>query len=63
MIKEDVITVSVRLQMELDSNDIPTEHQDIEGLRGIIDEVLNAGIYDIPGAEITKLKINFEGIE
>lgn len=63
MITSDEIRVEVSLVMTLDADDVPTEHQDELGLRSIVEEVINAGIYDVPGAAITKLKIDIEGIE
>jgi hypothetical protein len=63
MITSDEVLVNINIVMTLDADDIPTENQDELGLRSIIEEVINAGIYDVPGATITKLKIDIEGIE
>lgn len=63
MIIEDRVRVDVKLVLMLDPKDIPEDHQDEISLRSIIEEVINAGIYDVPGASIHKIKMSVEGID
>jgi hypothetical protein len=63
VITEDRVQVNIELVLFLDADDVPEEHQDEEGLRSIIEEVINAGIYDVPGAEIHNIKMDIKGIE
>jgi hypothetical protein len=63
VIVEDRVRVDVKLVLLLDAKDIPEDHQDEVSLRSIIEEVINAGIYDVPGATIHKIKMSIEGID
>jgi hypothetical protein len=63
VINGDRIRVDIKLVLFLDAEDIPPEHYDEDGLRAIIEEVINAGIYDVPGAQIHKIKMDIEGID
>ena len=63
MIDGEEIRVDVNLTFILDVDDVPPEHLDGEGLYDIVEEVINAGIYDIPGGRIDELKIKIEGVD
>ena len=56
------IDVKVDLFFEIDITEVSPEHRNEDGLTEIIGEVLDACVYDIPGAELKKCEMSIEGI-
>jgi hypothetical protein len=57
------IDVKVDLLFEIDITEVSPEHRTEDGITEIIEEVLDACIYDIPGAELKRIGIEIEGLD
>ena len=57
------IDVKVDLQFDIDITEVSPEHRTEDGITEIIEEVLDAGVYDIPGAELKRIGIEIEGLD
>ena len=57
------VEIKVDLQFEIDITEVSPEHRNEDGLTEIIQDVLDACVYDIPGAELNRCEISIEGID
>ena len=57
------VEIKVDFHFEIDITEVSPEHRNEHGITEIISEVLDACIYDIPGAELKKCEISVEGID
>ena len=57
------VEVKVDLQFEIDITEVSPEHRNEDGITEIVTEVLDACVYDIPGAELKKCELSIEGID
>jgi hypothetical protein len=57
------IDVKVDLQFDIDITEVSPEHRTEDGITEIIEEVLDACVYDIPGAELKRIGIEIEGLD
>ena len=57
------IDVKVDLLFEIDITEVSPEHRTEDGITEIVEEVLDACIYDIPGAELKRIGIEIEGLD
>lgn len=57
------VEIKVDFQFEIDITEVSPEHRNEDGITEIVSEVLDACIYDIPGAELKKCEISIEGID
>jgi hypothetical protein len=58
-----LIDVKVDLQFDIDITEVSPEHRTEDGITEIIEEVLDACVYDIPGAELKRIGIEIEGLD
>lgn len=56
------VEIKVDLQFEIDITEVSPEHRHEDGITEIVSEVLDACMYDIPGADLRKCEISVEGI-
>ena len=57
------IEVKVDLEFNVDITEVSPEHRNEDGITEIVNEVLDACVYDIPGAELKKCELSIEGID
>ncbi len=57
------VEVKVDLQFEIDITEVSPEHRNEDGITEIVTQVLDACVYDIPGAELKKCELSIEGID
>ena len=57
------VDIKVDLQFEIDITEVSPEHRNSDGITEIVNEVLDACMYDIPGAELKKCEISIQGID
>jgi len=57
------IEVRVDLEFNVDITEVSPEHRNEDGITEIVSEVLDACVYDIPGAELKKCELSIEGID
>jgi hypothetical protein len=57
------VEVRVDLEFEIDITEVSPEHRNEDGITEIVNEVLDACVYDIPGAELKKCELSIEGID
>jgi hypothetical protein len=57
------IEVKVDLEFNVDITEVSPEHRNEDGITEIVSEVLDACVYDIPGAELKKCELSIEGID
>lgn len=57
------VEIKIDLQFEIDITEVSPEHRNEDGITEIVTEVLDACIYDIPGAELKKCELSIEGID
>ena len=57
------IDVKVDIELFIDITEVSPEHRNEDGITEIVTEVLDACIYDIPGAELKKCELSIEGID
>lgn len=57
------VDVRVDIFLDLDITELSPEHRNQDGITEIIEDVLDACVYDIPGAELKRIKIDIEGLD
>ena len=57
------VDVRVEIFLDLDITEILPEHRNQDGITEIVSDVLDACIYDIPGATLKKITIDIEGLD
>jgi len=57
------IEVRVDLEFNVEITEVSPEHRNEDGITEIVSEVLDACVYDIPGAELKKCELSIEGID
>jgi len=57
------VEVRVDLEFEIDITEVSPEHRNEDGITEIVTEVLDACVYDIPGADLKKCELSIEGID
>lgn len=57
------VEVKVDLQFEIDITEVSPEHRNEDGITEIVTQVLDACVYDIPGAELKRCELSIEGID
>lgn len=57
------VEIKVDLRFEIDITEVSPEHRHEDGITEIIQDVLDACIYDIPGSELKLCEISIEGID
>jgi len=57
------VEIKVDLQFEIDITEVSPEHRNEDGITEIVTEVLDACVYDIPGAELKRCELSIEGID
>jgi hypothetical protein len=57
------VEIKVDLQFEIDITEVSPEHRHEDGITEIVQDVLDACMYDIPGADLKKCEISIEGID
>ena len=57
------VEVKVDLEFNVDITEVSPEHRNEDGITEIVSEVLDACVYDIPGAELKKCELSIEGID
>jgi hypothetical protein len=57
------VDVKVEFFLDLDITEVSPEHRNEDGITEIIEEVLDACVYDIPGAELKQIAINIQGLD
>ena len=57
------IDVKVDIELFIDITEVSPEHRNEDGITEIVNEVLDACVYDIPGAELKKCELSIEGID
>ena len=57
------VDVRVDIFLELDITELSPEHRNQDGITEIIEDVLDACVYDIPGAALKKITIDIEGLD
>ena len=57
------VEIKVDLQFEIDITEVSPEHRNQDGITEIVSDVLDACVYDIPGATLKKITIDIEGLD
>lgn len=57
------VEVRVEIFLDLDITEVSPEYRNEDGITEIIEEVLDACVYDIPGASLRKITFDIEGID
>lgn len=57
------IEVKVDMEFVIDITEVSPEHRTEDGITEIVEEVLDACVYDIPGAELKRIGIKIEGLD
>lgn len=57
------IDVKVDIFLDVDITELSPEHRNQNGITEIIEDVLDACVYDIPGAALKKITIDIEGLD
>ena len=57
------IEVKVDLYFNVDITEVSPGQRHEEGIKEIVQNVLDSCVYDIPGAELKKCEISIEGID
>lgn len=57
------IDVSVNLQIQLNSDGMPSGYVTEEYAREIVEEVMGAALYDLPECTVTKFEIDIDNCE
>ena len=57
------VEIKVDLRFEIDITEVSPEHRHEDGITEIIQDVLDACVYDIPGAELKRIGIEIEGLD
>ena len=57
------VEIKVDLEFEIDITEVSPEHRNEDGITEIVTEVLDACVYDIPGADLKKCELSIEGID
>jgi len=57
------VEVKIDLEFEIDITEVSPEHRNEDGITEIVTEVLDACVYDIPGADLKKCELSIEGID
>ena len=57
------IEVKVDLEFNVDITEVSPEHRNEDGISEIVEGVLDACVYDIPGAELKRIGIEIEGLD
>lgn len=57
------IQIKVDLEFFVDITEVSPEHRTEDGITEIIEDVLDACVYDIPGAALKRIGIDIEGLD
>ena len=57
------IDVKVDIELFIDITEVSPEHRNEDGITEIIENVLDACVYDIPGAALKRIGIDIEGLD
>lgn len=57
------VDVKVEFFLDLDITEVSPEYRNEDGITEIIEDVLDACVYDIPGATLRKITFDIEGID
>jgi len=57
------VDIKVDLCFVMDITEISPEHRTEDGITEIIEEVIDACVYDIPGAELKRIGFEIEGLD
>ena len=57
------LQVNIDMEFSMDITEVSPEHRNEDGITEIVEEVLDACVYDIPGAELKRIGINIEGLD
>ena len=57
------IQIKVDLEFFVDITEVSPEHRTEDGITEIIEDVLDACVYDIPGASLKRIGIDIEGLD
>jgi hypothetical protein len=57
------VEVKVDMLFEMDITEVSPEYRNEDGITEIIEEVLDACVYDIPGSELKRIAITIEGLD
>jgi len=57
------LQVNIDMEFTMDITEVSPEHRNEDGITEIVEEVLDACVYDIPGSEIKRIGISIEGLD
>lgn len=57
------IDVKVDIELFIDITEVSPEHRNKDGITEIIEDVLDACVYDIPGSTLKRIGIEIEGLD
>ena len=57
------IEIKVDMEFLVDITEVSPEHRNEDGITEIIEGVLDACVYDIPGAALKRIGIDIEGLD
>ena len=57
------LQVNIDMEFSMDITEVSPEHRNEDGITEIVEEVLDACVYDIPGAELKRIGISIEGLD
>ena len=57
------IDVKVDIELFIDITEVSPKHRNEDGITEIIENVLDACVYDIPGATLKRIGIDIEGLD
>lgn len=57
------VDVRVDILLDLDITELSPEHRNEDGITEIIEDILDACVYDIPGASLRKITFDIEGLD
>lgn len=59
----ETVSIKVDLRFEMDTTEVSPEYRNNDGITEIIEGVLDAGVYDIPGASLKYIAVDIEGLD
>jgi len=57
------LQVNIDMEFTMDITEVSPEHRNEDGITEIVEEVLDACVYDIPGSELKRIGISIEGLD
>jgi len=57
------IDVKVDIELFIDITEVSPEHRNQDGITEIIEDVLDACVYDIPGSTLKRIGIEIKGLD